>query len=132
MHGETSGFEYEITSIIFTVVFFLVLSMIIRGVVADGLIKTDEVSDPTKNFNNKVSLDTASYNLTSIEQVGTFQPPICMGYVPVISDIGCGGAFVLWLIGLGRLSTDFIWINYLIILPMAIALGFVIARLIKP
>ena len=132
MHGETSGFDYEISSIIFTVVLFLFLSAIIRGVIADGLIKTDEVRDPIKDFNNNISLDAASYNLTSFGQAAIFQPPICTGYIPVISELGCSGAFILWLIGLGRLSTDFVWINYLIILPMSIAVGFAIARMIKP
>jgi hypothetical protein len=130
--SETSGFEYEITTIIYSVVFFLVLSMIIRGVIADGLIKSNEVTDPIKDFGNNVTLDVASYNLSALEQVSVFQPPICVGYIPIISDIGCSGAFILWLIGLERLSTEFVWINYLIVLPLSIVVGFTIGRFIKP
>jgi hypothetical protein len=118
--------------IIFSVVVFLLLSILIRGVVADGFIKTNEVSDPTANFNDNIDLDPASYNLTSFEQAGTFSPPVCKGYIPVVSDLGCTGAFILWLIGLSQLSTSFVWLNYLIVLPLSIVVGFVIARLLKP
>jgi len=132
LHGETSGFDYEIASIIFTVVFILFLGIVIRSAIADGFLQAT-VHDPTANFKNPVAVDPSLTGI-NITQTSAFEPPLCLnlGSIPFLSDVGCLGAFALWLMGLPKLTTDFVWLNYLILLPMSIAVGFAVIRLIKP
>lgn len=127
MRGE---FSYEAGSIIFTVVLFLLVGIVLKAAVADGFIAA---TVPGEGFSNSVSVNPALTNIT-ITQAETFTPPLCsnLGDVPLLSDLGCLGAFVFWLGGLPKLTTEFIWINYLILVPMSIAVAFAIARLIKP
>jgi len=105
---------------------------VIRASIADGWIQA-KVIDPTAKFSNNVAVNPAFTNIT-ILQSSAFQPPICsnLGDIPILSDLGCMCAFVLWLTGLSKLTTEFVWLNYLILVPLGIICGFAIIRIIKP
>lgn len=86
-------------------------------------------TDPTFNYN-------LSYNLTNItffENPDKFKPPTCenLGQIPILSDMGCVGLLLIWLSGLKGITTDFMWFNYIWIIPLSIIVSFAVVRFLR-
>lgn len=122
--------EFEEQTIVTFVIMVLFLTIVLGNAKQVGAFDQAALTtDPTFNYN-------LSYNLTNItffENPDKFKPPTCenLGQIPILSDMGCVGLLLIWLSGLKGITTDFMWFNYIWIIPLSIIVSFAVVRFLR-
>lgn len=108
----------------------LFLSVVLGNAQSSGAFDNPTIiSDPTANFTISGNVSNISFT----QNPEQFKPPTCdnLGEIPIISDVGCTLLLLLWLNGLSKMTTDWLWINYIWIIPLSIIITFVISKFIR-
>jgi len=125
------GLEYEIKFILTFVVMVLFLSILLGN--ANQVGAFNSIISPTTDYSANYSLDYNLTNVTFSQYEDQLKPPDCenLGQIPILSDVGCLALILIWLSGFKGMASDFMWFNYIWIIPLSIIVSIMIARFIR-